>query len=543
MSLYTRQETECREFRVRRVLGEGTQQSAVRGTITVPAQKPPVEQVIKCIAKAKVTGTEILRNKVIVQGLAEAKVIYVAALPEGNQPVHAVHGELAFTQAFDIPGLEAGEDADVFVDLKVEDCKVHLKKNQTRHHCDDCIEKGKRQITVTIIIRVFVKVTVTETLNILIDAPQAIERETISLEEVVAFGSRQVVISDQVDVKDITEGVKPCPEQVIDAMAEVEVTQTEIINDRKVVVEGILTVQVIYVAKTWEGDQPVHHVHIEIPFTQFVELDEPVEIDDVVDVNVRLEDVSAREKGKCSISINAVLQIRASITRNIDVEIVSAVENDAFPQVRIRSDLVVGQRMVQVVISDIIDIPRQKPPAQKALDCDVLETRIIETELLPGADKVIIRGESDVKAIYVADKPTQPVHAVEATIPWTTFVQFDADLTDDDTVTVNVSVEFEECHLSDHDIKVDLVLKVSAKVTRIVQPLIFLCPEELPPEEAVCPPGTTLITYTVQPGDTLFGIATRFRTTVASILALNPNVVPENLQVGTVLSICQGGLG
>ncbi|MDI6906849.1 MAG: DUF3794 domain-containing protein [Thermoanaerobacterales bacterium] len=540
MSRYTRQQVECQEFRVRRVLGEGTQQAAVRGTITVPAQKPPVEQIIKCNAKARVTGTEILRNKVIVQGLAEVKVIYVAAMPEGSQPVHAVQGELAFTQAFDIPGLQAGEDADVFVDLKVEDCKAHLKMNQTRHHCDDCVEKGKRQITVTIIIRVFVKVTVTETLNILTNAPGA-EREEISLEQVVAFGSRQVVISDQVDVKEITAGVKPCPEQVIDVIAEVEVTQTEIISDRKVVVEGVLTVQVIYVAKTWEGDQPVHHVRVEIPFTQFVELDEPVQPDDIVDVMVRIEDVTAREKGKCSISISAVLQIRASVTRNIEVMVVTEFPDGQ--EVRIRSDLVVGQRMTQVVISDIIEIPPQKPPAQKALECEVIETRVTETELLPAADKVIVRGEIDVKAIYVADKPSQPVHAVEATIPFTTFVQFENDIRENDTVTVNVSVEFAECSLSDHDIKVDVVLKVTVKVTRIVQPTLFLCPEEVAPVPTVCPPGTTLVTYTVQPGDTLGSIAARFRTTVASIQELNPGIVPTNLQVGTVLRICQGGLG
>lgn len=540
LSRYTRHhEIECREFRVRRVLGEGTQQAAVRGQIMVPAKKPPVEQIIKCNAKARVTGTEVLRNKVIVQGLAEVKVIYVAAVAEGSQPVHAVEGELAFTQAFDIPGVQAGEDVDVFVDLKVEDCKAHLKMNQTRHHCEEGCEPGKRHITVTVIIRVFVKVTKTETLNILVSAEGA-PTETISLEQVVAFGSRQVVISDQVDVKEITEGVKPCPEQVIDVIADVEVTQTEIINDRKVVVEGILTVQVIYVAKSWEGDQPVHHVDIEIPFTQFVELDEPVEPDDIVDVQVRIEDVTAREKGKCSISISAVLQIRASVTRSVEVEVVT--EFPGGREVTIRSDLVLGQRATQVVISDIIEIPPQKPPAQKALECEVLETRVTETEILAGADKVIVRGEIDVKAIYVADKPAQPVHAVEATIPFTTFVQFNTDITEEDTVTVNVSVEFTECSLSNHDIKVDVVLRVNVKVTQIVQPRLFLCPEAAP-APAVCPPGTTLVTYTVQPGDTLASIAARFRTTVASIQELNPGIVPTNLQVGTVLRICQGGLG
>ncbi len=44
-------------------------------------------------------------------------------------------------------------------------------------------------------------------------------------------------------------------------------------------------------------------------------------------------------------------------------------------------------------------------------------------------------------------------------------------------------------------------------------------------------------TYTVQPGDTLSGIAARFGTTVEAILELNPGLVPEALQPGTQLRL------
>jgi LysM repeat protein len=35
--------------------------------------------------------------------------------------------------------------------------------------------------------------------------------------------------------------------------------------------------------------------------------------------------------------------------------------------------------------------------------------------------------------------------------------------------------------------------------------------------------------YTIQPGDTLSGIATKFRTTVSRLMALNPQIKNENL--------------
>ena len=50
------------------------------------------------------------------------------------------------------------------------------------------------------------------------------------------------------------------------------------------------------------------------------------------------------------------------------------------------------------------------------------------------------------------------------------------------------------------------------------------------------------LTYQVQAGDTLSDIAVRFDTTVEDILALNPEVQPEALQVGYVLRIPAGPL-
>ena len=46
-----------------------------------------------------------------------------------------------------------------------------------------------------------------------------------------------------------------------------------------------------------------------------------------------------------------------------------------------------------------------------------------------------------------------------------------------------------------------------------------------------------IIRYTVLPGDTLFRIASRFGTTVQSIIAANPGVVPERILPGQILTI------
>lgn len=50
-----------------------------------------------------------------------------------------------------------------------------------------------------------------------------------------------------------------------------------------------------------------------------------------------------------------------------------------------------------------------------------------------------------------------------------------------------------------------------------------------------CPPGS--VVYTIQPGDTLFALAQRSNTTVEAILRANPGLNPANLQIGSRICI------
>lgn len=60
-----------------------------------------------------------------------------------------------------------------------------------------------------------------------------------------------------------------------------------------------------------------------------------------------------------------------------------------------------------------------------------------------------------------------------------------------------------------------------------------ICVPAPPPTE--CPGGS--LPYLIRSGDTLYSLARRFNTTVTSILGLNPGINPENLRVGELICI------
>lgn len=520
----------CQRVRVRQVIGEETKQAAVRARVIIPSEKPPAEQVLAARAQARVKEIRIIPNKVIVEGNAHIQVTYVADKP--SQPVHHVGADVKFVESFDIPGARPGQD--VVVQLTVEKVAVHLDEN----------DKERRVIVVVVIVKIFVKVTETVEVDVLEEAPQQLHPVTrdITLEEVVAFGERQAVVSQQVDIKKMFEGVKPCPEKVLDVIEDIRITKKEVIRD-KVIVEGVITLQLIYVAKTWEGDQPVHHAHVEIPFTEFVHV-QGARPEMMVDVQVTIEDADARVKGHCKVGVSVVLQIRAQVTKEITKTIVVDIDgNERFEQITLFLDKVLAEVMRQVTIRDVVSIPDQKPDAQKVLDVFVVSCEIIEEEVL--ANKVIIRGVVTVKVTYVADKPTQPVHAFEVEIPFTTFADIRGVGDEDPRVNVMCTVEWAAADLeSKRDVGLNIVVRTDTRVTRIVQQQVIICledvediivePEPKLPEEKK--PGTGR-QYTIQAGDTFFLLARRFGTTVAAIQAANPGVDPNRLQIGQVINI------
>ncbi|WP_353096184.1 LysM domain-containing protein, partial [Tissierella praeacuta] len=56
-----------------------------------------------------------------------------------------------------------------------------------------------------------------------------------------------------------------------------------------------------------------------------------------------------------------------------------------------------------------------------------------------------------------------------------------------------------------------------------------------PPPTPTCPTGS--FSYTIKSGDTLYKLAITYNTTVEAIMAINPGINPNNLQIGQVICI------
>lgn len=302
-------------LKIEDVIGEARAQNIVKSDVSVPEEKPDIEEIIKVEATAKVNEVKIIPNKIIIEGVMEVGVLYVAQVPENvpQQPVHFLEAEIPFTQFVEIPG--AREHMAKYVRVEVE----HVKGRR----------KDERTLAVEAILKISAKVFETKIIQVIIDifSPSEhleVDKTILRVDQVIGEDENEIVVKEHLTLPN----EKPDIEQIYRTNCRAEVTEARIIDD-KVIIEGELILETLYVAIAPEGtpQQPVHFVESRVDFTTFVEI--PGAKDDMsLDFDVIVEHCSSSvdPNNPRQYEVRAVLSLFAKVTEMIEIEIVIDVE-------------------------------------------------------------------------------------------------------------------------------------------------------------------------------------------------------------------------
>lgn len=133
----------------------------------------------------------------------------------------------------------------------------------------------------------------------------------------------------------------------------------------------------------------------------------------------------------------------ASIVKNL-IEYVGIVDSDQLPEQM--------TSFKQLTVQENLTIPSAKPDIEQIIrvmaEAVITSTKIIKTptgtskegQILTGR-KIIIEGVLNQKIEYVADEPTQSVHAAHFKVPFSTFIVLPEDFEDGTVVTIIPYIE------------------------------------------------------------------------------------------------------
>ena len=510
---------ETEYLKVNVVIAEETKQTIVKGKVRVPGLKPDVDRILSIEKSTRVKKLQVLPNKVVIHGSLALQIVYVAYKPD--QSLHSMHHELAFTTFVDLPGVRP--DMDVVVKLEVED--VNLKP------IIDCA----RDFDVTAVIKVDAKATKPEDVNIVVKVPPNVKSKSqkLKVEHLIGIAQKQILVDEVFKIPDHKPGV----ESILDADAEVTITNKKIIKN-KVIFDGEVHLQVMYVAT--KPDQSVHELYKVLKFSDFVEVP-GAKKDMNVDIKAMVEGINVDPVKKHPEKLDAgiVLEVNVYVTEPRTVDVITDIYDDNCEATKydLKVDHLVGEASTQVIMEDTSTPPSHNPAAEKILDCRVENIEVEKAEIISG--KVVVRGTLEAKVIYVAMKPSHSVHAMHKKISFKTFVEIPGAEKGMD-VNVMPMVEFIKGEMRGSKVHCDAVVKIVVRVTQTIQKsvVIALDKKERPekPWEEPCKPGE-MTYYTIKSGDTFYKLANRYNIPLQSLLDANPSVNPNNLQVGQVVKI------
>jgi hypothetical protein len=448
------------------VVSETVTTVTLRSIQSVPAGKPDVQKILS-IANVTVSATGTpLPNKVVIEGTATVQTIYVAALPD--QPVHHMEHVISFLQFADVPGTQPG-------------MTVILKP---RVKFSDIVIRSPREVEIEIIIEFFVKVIRLVQLDVVTDVmfksvPVKVDKQLFRVERVRGENTGQVILSNMVPVP----AGKPPVQKILNVVStEIITDEVRIIPDL-VIIQGRVITQVIYVAA--EPDQPVHHMHLEVNFLANIRI--PGAVPGLMtEIFPSVEFVQVSIVNPTTVMQDLILSIFVKVTEIQQLRVVTDVRSDRIPINAVRQlvaiEDVVNEKSQQINIRREVEIPQEKPPAQKILQIFSSSVDITRSDILDG--KVILEGTLVLQIIYVAAEPDQPVHHAHVEIPFTTFVDLPGAYPGMNLL-VRPRVEFVTVQflpvgvtpppeIGTRDLLVDAIIEVFVKVTKTVQKYVVI---------------------------------------------------------------------
>jgi len=329
-------------LKVESVIGEEEKQTEIIADIDFDRHRRP-KKVKEIITDVRDVETEVIPDKVIVEGILHKQIIFVEAK---TNRVFEMSVDEPFTVSVDIPG--AQKDNDVQVDVDVEFVEIDLRNGNE----DDGFRNGRQ----TAVLSVFVKVTETLQLEVVTDVIGdgiEVERELLRVQGVIGENERQVNIRDEIF---IDRPVKKIIETVTDV--KIKRKDSKILDD-KVIVEGVLCKQIFYVD---ECKDAVFEKSVRERFTTFVDVPGAREDEDqTLDIDVEVEfvdhDLPDYPKWICGafeddefdpedfpIKQTVVLAVFAKVTETLQLDVVTDViceeveeeEEDVCPEANIR---------------------------------------------------------------------------------------------------------------------------------------------------------------------------------------------------------------
>lgn len=241
---------------INRSIASKNEHIIIKNEITISAGKPNIRELLQCNIGIGSRDVRITNGKVQINGEITVTTLYKG--DEDESLIEFIENEIPFNGTIEMP--EITEDMYADVKLIISDQYVQVRP-------DDDGEDRSLELEVSMLASV--KVGTTENINVLEDAycinkNLVINREPVQYSRLICRNKNQTTIKEVIQLDD---GL-PDMLQIFNVKGTAQLDDVKIIDD-KVVCEGIIDCDVLYVAES--DETPLYSYKCMIPYRQVIE--------------------------------------------------------------------------------------------------------------------------------------------------------------------------------------------------------------------------------------------------------------------------------
>ena len=505
MAIETAKDSLC----VNQVISQKTNNFIIEDDVIVPDIKPDIINAVSTSGTVCIYKKEILNGRVKVDGKIDTYIMYLADTEDGY--IRSLNTNLEFSQTFNIPEAQEGMNLNLDLNVRSIDCRV----------------LNGRKINLRAIVDANISISANENIDFIkqVDNVKDIQvlNKTFNVNSLVGSGETKTYAKDTIKLSET------------DNLAEIMKCNFRILNKdvkisyNKVLVKSDLEAKILYLT----DDNRINSVETIIPIMGFIDIQD-INEENVCDVkyeicNVVIEPKSVEEH---AIYIEVEIKIHGEAYQNKELNVIQDLYS---PSV----ELNFTQKQIQAMhtkktIQDTCSIrDKQIIPEMhggKIYDVDVVPYIIKQSV---ANNKVLYEGEVKLNFVYSVNN-FSGVDTKEIVLPFNFSMQSD-DIDANTNIDTGIEIGLQNFVVtSDESIDIKIDMGIEMHITREQNVSVI---QEIQIAEDRQDEKYSMIIYFVKPGDTLWKIAKRFKSTVDRITCVNEIVDENKINVGEQLFI------
>lgn len=479
-------------------------QTMVESDVIVPDIKPDILKVLQISGDVVITQKSIQQDRAYVQGVVRLTILYA---PDGDVigNIKSMNASQEFSHTIEAPGAKPGMQllADADAD-SIDYSLINSRKINIR---------GAVGINAKIVVPTEVSIAT----DIESEEPIQIRTSRLRTSNTAGEAERDIMLREQLEVP----AGKPSIGEILKCDAKATSMELRMIEN-KAVVKGEVKVSTLYTGEDEEGStQFMEHT---VPFTEILEIDgltEGMQGDVTYTVKEIYPNLAEDSDGERRyIGLELVL---CAAVRGYELLEIEAIE-DAYAldgEITIKRNSCNMEQLIdnvtaQIAHKETAEIPDYLPEVYQVCDC-ASTAKVNNITIEDG--QIIVNGTATTNILYLSNDANSPLSGFNHNSEFThTFSVPGAD-----NMTI-CDAKAEVDHISytigaGKEIELRFIINLAVKALRAGR--LDLIEEIDWTAETDRPPLPSIVIYFVQPGDTLWDIAKRYRTTPDAIIAAN----------------------